>query len=120
MHDHDPQDHDDGPRRLGYGQVMPIVGALQGLAKDGPTPEIRAQANALAAVRVMFPSPRHSPERQHDAYVDVLRALLRAPIDQWPVIAHPLHTAVAVLLDDAGELSGDELDLYFPAKKEEP
>jgi hypothetical protein len=120
-YDHDQHDHD-GPRRLGYGQVMPIVGALQSLAKDGPTPEVRAQANALAAVRVLFPSPRHSPERQHAAYVEALRALLRAPLDQWPVIAHPLHNAVVVLLDDAGELSDDELDRYFPDtdKKETP
>jgi hypothetical protein len=115
MNDHDHDSHD-GPRRLGYGQIMPIVGALQGLAKDGPTPEVRAQANALAAVRVMFPSPRHPPERQHDAYVEVLRALLRVPLAEWPTIAHPLHTAAAVLLDDAGELSEAELDLYFPAK----
>jgi hypothetical protein len=116
MHDHDQHDHD-GPRRLGYGQVMPIVGALQALAKDGPTPEVRAQALALAAVRVMFPSPRHPPERQHDAYVEVLRALLRAPLDQWPALAHPLHTAAASLLDDAGELSDDEVDRYFPQKE---
>jgi hypothetical protein len=116
MHD---DDHDDGPRRLGYGQVMPIVGALQALAKDGPTPEVRAQANALAAVRVLFPSPRHSPDRQHAAYVDVLRALLRVPVDQWPTITHHLHTAVTVLLDDAGELSDDELDRYFPPNKED-
>jgi len=117
MHDHDPEE---GPRRLGYGQIMPIVGALQALAKDGPTPEVRAQANALAAVRVMFPAPRHSPERQHDAYVEVLRALLRVPLDQWPAITQPLHTAVATLLDDAGELSDDEIDRYFPTNKEAP
>lgn len=117
MHDHD---NEEGPRRLGYGQVMPIVGGLQLLAKDGPTPEVRAQANVLAAVRVMFPSPRHSPERQHDAYVEVLRALLRVPLDEWPAITRHLHTAVTTLLDDAGELSDEEIDRYFPAKKEAP
>lgn len=119
MHDHD-HDHDEGPRRLGYGQIMPIVGALQALAKDGPTPEVRAQANALAAVRVMFPAPRHSPERQHDAYVEVLRALLVVPRAEWPAITHHLYKAVATLLDDAGELSDEEIDRYFPTNKEAP
>lgn len=112
-------DPDDTPRRIGYAQAMPLVGALQSLAKDGPTPEVRAQASALAAVRVMFPSPRHPPERQHEAYVEALRALLRAPLDQWPLVAHPIHSAVLALLDDAQELSSEELDLYFPATKEE-
>jgi hypothetical protein len=113
MHDYDDQDHD-GPRRLRYGQVIPIVSALQGLAKDGPTPEVRAQCAALSAVRVLMPAARDRPERQHAAYVDVLRALLRVPLEEWPLLARAMHTAACMLLDDAGELSEDEIDRYFP------
>ena len=117
MNDYNDNDNDDndGPRRIRYGQVAPIVSALQALAKDGATPEIRAQAGALAVVRVLFPGSRDKPERQHDAYVDVLRSLLRAPIAQWPEVAHPLHAAALILLDDAHELSDDECALYFAA-----
>jgi hypothetical protein len=121
--DHDDHDHDhdhDGPRRLRYGQVIPIVGALQALAKDGPTPEVRAQCAALSAVRVLMPAARDRPERQHAAYVDVLRALLRVPLEEWPLLARAMHTAAAMLLDDAGELDDEEIDRYFPAKKEAP
>lgn len=115
MNDYNDDNDNDGPRRIRYGQVAPIVSALQALAKDGATPEIRAQAGALAVVRVLFPGSRDKPERQHDAYVDVLRSLLRAPIAQWPEVAHPLHAAALILLDDAHELSDDECALYFAA-----
>ena len=112
-------DDTDGPRQLRYAQVIPIVGALQSLAKDGPTPEVRAQCAALSAVRVLMPGPRDGPERQHAAYVEVLRALLRAPLTDWPTLAHPMHKAVAILLDDAGELTEEEIDQYFPPTKKE-
>jgi hypothetical protein len=111
--------HEDEPRQLRYAQVMPLVGALVDLARDAPTPEERAQCGALSAVRVLMPGPRDRPERQHAAYVDVLRALLRAPLSAWPAIAHPVHTTVCMLLDDAGELSDEELDRYFPETKKE-
>jgi hypothetical protein len=105
---------DDGPRQLRYAQVMPLIGALTSMARDAPTPEERAQCGALAAARVLMPGSRDRPERQHAAYVEVLRTLLRAPLSAWPPIAHPIHATACMLLDDAGELSDDELDRYFP------
>jgi hypothetical protein len=120
MNDHE-HDDDDGPRQLRYASVMPLIGALTSMARDAPTPEERAQCGALATARVLMPGSRDRPERQHAAYVEVLRTLLRAPLSAWPPIAHPIHATACVLLDDAGELSDDELDRYFPdTTKETP
>jgi hypothetical protein len=111
----------DPARQLRYAQVMPLIGALTNMSRDAPTPEERAQCGALAAVRVLMPGSRDGPERQHAAYVEVLRTLLRAPLSAWPLIAHPIHATACMLLDDAGELSDDEIDRYFPdTMKETP
>lgn len=98
---------------LRYSQVMPLVGALQSLERDGDTPEIRAQAAALAAARVLMPSPRASQQDAHDACVDTLRALVDVPAQHWPVVARAVRTAALTLLDEVGALSEDEADRLF-------
>lgn len=99
--------------KLRFANVMPLLGAIQSLEADGPTPEVRAQAAALAAVRVLMPSPRASIEDAHDAYVDTLRALIAVPAASWPDAARAIRTAVLTLLDEVGELSEEEADRLF-------
>lgn len=98
---------------LRYSQVMPLVGALQGLERDGATPEVRAQASALAAVRVLMPSPRARAEEAHDALVDTLRALVAVPASNWPAVARAIRTAALTMLDEVGALSEEEADRLF-------
>ena len=97
--------------------LLIVALATPALALPAPMSEqeLMDKSDIVAVVRVLFPGSRDKPERQHDAYVDVLRSLLRAPIAQWPEVAHPLHAAALILLDDAHELSDDECALYFAA-----
>ena len=92
---------DGGGERLRYAQVMPLLTALQGLAKDGPTPECRAQALALTACRVLLPPPHAPNDEAHAAYVNVLRAMLDVPWENWPAEARVIRAAAQNLLHDA-------------------
>ena len=83
---------------LRYAQIMPLMSALNALAHDGPTHECRAQALALTACRVLLPHAQSGPLEAHDAYANVLRALLTVPSECWPAEGRAIRASAETLM----------------------